>query len=151
MKAELKFLKEKLEAVEEDRGWLERQLKQAKKANKLMRAELESRMRLGDGSGDPGTQMLALGYTDGGGSGAGGMFPPPQRPSSNAGRHSPGGRYVAQLQSRVVPPVPLGPAGLVWLSWNAATSLAAVQWSLSPSLPLSSPLSLSYKHDGNLV
>ena len=43
VKTELKFLKEKLEAIEEDRGWLERQLKQSKKSNKLMKAELEAR------------------------------------------------------------------------------------------------------------
>ena len=65
VKTELKFLKEKLEAIEEDRSWLERQLKQAKKSNKLMKAELEVRMRSGTDStpfGD--SQLVPMG--DGG-------------------------------------------------------------------------------------
>ena len=38
MKKDLKYMKEKLESIEDDRNWLERQLKEAKKQNKLLRA-----------------------------------------------------------------------------------------------------------------
>merc|ERR1719230_1751318 len=44
MKKDLKYMKEKLESIEDDRNWLERQLKAAKKQNKLLRAELEIRL-----------------------------------------------------------------------------------------------------------
>jgi hypothetical protein len=44
MKKELKYMKEKLESIEDDRNWLERQLKASKKQNKLLRAELEIRL-----------------------------------------------------------------------------------------------------------
>ena len=43
LKSDMKFQKEKLDAVEEDRAWLEKQLKSSKKASKLMRAELDVR------------------------------------------------------------------------------------------------------------
>ena len=38
-------MKDKMEAVEEDRVWLETHLKQAKKSNKLLRAELDVRIQ----------------------------------------------------------------------------------------------------------
>ena len=41
---DLKYMKEKLENVEENGNWLERQLKASKKQNKLLRAELEIRL-----------------------------------------------------------------------------------------------------------
>jgi hypothetical protein len=44
LKRDVQLLREKLNAVEEDRDWLDRQLKAAKKDNKLLRAELELRM-----------------------------------------------------------------------------------------------------------
>ena len=44
MKKDLKYMKEKLESIEDDRSWLEKQLKAAKKQNKLLRAELEIRL-----------------------------------------------------------------------------------------------------------
>jgi len=44
MKKDLKYMKEKLESIEDDRNWLERQLKASKKQNKLLRAELEIRL-----------------------------------------------------------------------------------------------------------
>lgn len=44
-------MKEKLESIEDDRNWLERQLKAAKKQNKLLRAELE--IRLSSNTGQP--------------------------------------------------------------------------------------------------
>lgn len=46
--------------TEDDRNWLERQLKSAKKSNKLLRAELELRMMQGGGGGsDQGIELLA--------------------------------------------------------------------------------------------
>ncbi|KAA0176374.1 hypothetical protein FNF27_02070 [Cafeteria roenbergensis] len=44
LKRDVTALRERLGAVEEDRQWLSRQLKAAKKDNKLLRAELELRM-----------------------------------------------------------------------------------------------------------
>ena len=44
MTKDLKYMKDKLEAIEEDRTWLERQLKACKKQNKLLRAELDVRI-----------------------------------------------------------------------------------------------------------
>eukprot|EP01029_Cantina_marsupialis_P000053 TRINITY_DN1004_c0_g1_i1.p1 TRINITY_DN1004_c0_g1~~TRINITY_DN1004_c0_g1_i1.p1 ORF type:complete len:282 (-),score=75.98 TRINITY_DN1004_c0_g1_i1:445-1290(-) len=41
---ELQFMKEKLESIEDDRSWLEKQLKTSKKQNKLLKAELEIRL-----------------------------------------------------------------------------------------------------------
>jgi hypothetical protein len=38
MKKDMKLMKEKLAGIEEDRDWLERQLKASKKQNKLLRA-----------------------------------------------------------------------------------------------------------------
>jgi hypothetical protein len=71
MKKDLKYMKEKLESIEDDRNWLERQLKAAKKQNKLLRAELEIRlgengMVLSDsvfaqgGGGTEGAQQLPM-------------------------------------------------------------------------------------------
>merc|ERR1719230_1629472 len=51
MKKDLKYMKEKLESIEDDRNWLERQLKAAKKQNKLVRADLE--IRLNSNTGQP--------------------------------------------------------------------------------------------------
>ena len=44
IKKDLKFMREKLLTIEEDRNWLEKQLKASKKQNKLLRAELEIRL-----------------------------------------------------------------------------------------------------------
>ena len=44
IKKDLKFMREKLVTIEEDRNWLEKQLKASKKQNKLLRAELEIRL-----------------------------------------------------------------------------------------------------------
>ncbi|RLN88886.1 hypothetical protein BBJ28_00017346 [Nothophytophthora sp. Chile5] len=44
MTKDLKYMKENLEAIEEDRNWLEKQLKACKKQNKLLRAELDVRL-----------------------------------------------------------------------------------------------------------
>ena len=52
MKKDLKYMKEKLESIEDDRNWLERQLKAAKKQNKLLRAELEIRLSSNAHHGD---------------------------------------------------------------------------------------------------
>jgi chromosome segregation ATPase len=54
MKKDLKAMREKLEGIEDDRNWLERQLKASKKQNKLLRAELEIRLDGGDGGGGGG-------------------------------------------------------------------------------------------------
>ncbi|POM75146.1 Hypothetical protein PHPALM_7789 [Phytophthora palmivora] len=46
------YMKENLEAIEEDRNWLEKQLKACKKQNKLLRAELDVRLAVpGNNSG----------------------------------------------------------------------------------------------------
>ncbi|EGZ10055.1 hypothetical protein PHYSODRAFT_522896 [Phytophthora sojae] len=55
------YMKENLEAIEEDRNWLEKQLKACKKQNKLLRAELDVRLAV------PGNNS---------GSDSGGVFPP---------------------------------------------------------------------------
>ena len=44
IKKDLKFMRERLSTIDEDRNWLERQLKASKKQNKLLRAELEIRL-----------------------------------------------------------------------------------------------------------
>ncbi|KAG7383999.1 hypothetical protein PHYBOEH_009672 [Phytophthora boehmeriae] len=44
MTKDLKYMRENLEAIEEDRNWLEKQLKACKKQNKLLRAELDVRL-----------------------------------------------------------------------------------------------------------
>merc|ERR1712023_30612 len=44
MKKDLKYMKEKLDSVEDDRRWLEKQLKTSKKQNKLLRAEIDIRL-----------------------------------------------------------------------------------------------------------
>jgi hypothetical protein len=44
IKKDLKFMRERLTTIDEDRNWLERQLKASKKQNKLLRAELEIRL-----------------------------------------------------------------------------------------------------------
>ena len=41
MKKDIEYMNEKLENVEDDRNWLEKQLKTAKKQNKLLRSKLE--------------------------------------------------------------------------------------------------------------
>lgn len=48
MRKKLKYLQDKLDSIEEDRNWLEKQLKLSKKNNKLLRAELE--LKLGKGA-----------------------------------------------------------------------------------------------------
>ena len=50
MKKEMNYMKDRLCALEDDRNWLERQLKDAKKRNKLLCAELN--LRLSDGADD---------------------------------------------------------------------------------------------------
>ena len=70
MKADLKAMREKLEAIEDDRNWLERQLKASKKQNKLLRAELE--IRLDGGGGGSGVNDMGGGDMGGSRSGAGG-------------------------------------------------------------------------------
>ena len=80
MKKDLKAMREKLEGIEDDRNWLERQLKASKKQNKLLRAELEIRLDGGDGGGGGGGGGLAMdgsmggsrGGQGGGGGGGGG-------------------------------------------------------------------------------
>ena len=69
MKKDLKYMKEKLESIEDDRNWLERQLKAAKKQNKLLRAELEIRL---SSSQAPGQQQGGMGDSMGSQQG---MFP----------------------------------------------------------------------------
>jgi hypothetical protein len=44
MSKDLKAMRDKLEAIEGDRDWLEKQLKACKKQNKLLRAEIDSRL-----------------------------------------------------------------------------------------------------------
>lgn len=62
MKKEIKFMEEKLESVDEDRSWLENQLKSAKKQNKLLRTELEMHLGPEASVGGPRSsiQILAL-------------------------------------------------------------------------------------------
>lgn len=62
MKKDLKYMKEKLESIEDDRNWLERQLKAAKKQNKLLRAELE--IRLSSNAGQPQSHGDTMGMGD---------------------------------------------------------------------------------------
>jgi hypothetical protein len=75
IKKDLKFMRERLSTIDEDRNWLERQLKASKKQNKLLRAELEIRL-----SATPATTISSL---SGGGGGGGGQhssgFLPPAR------------------------------------------------------------------------
>jgi hypothetical protein len=66
MRKEIKFMEEKIEAIEEDRGWLEKQLKGSKKQSKLLRTELE-------------LHLEGRGLEDEPASGAGGL---PNRPGS---------------------------------------------------------------------
>lgn len=44
MRKKIKYLQDKLDSIEEDRNWLEKQLKLSKKNNKLLRAELELKL-----------------------------------------------------------------------------------------------------------
>jgi len=57
IKKELKFMEEKLQSVEEDRVWLEKQLKAAKKQNKLLRTELELHIEQATGASGAGNQL----------------------------------------------------------------------------------------------
>ena len=111
LKADVKFTKEKLEAVQEDRNWLEKQLKQSKKSGKLMKAELELRKQAGSSAelgtgaqlaltaGDAGSPQSEYRYEggEGGEGGEEGMFPPPVRPGSR-------GLAAAGGASRARPP-----------------------------------------------
>ncbi|OWZ13121.1 hypothetical protein PHMEG_00013615 [Phytophthora megakarya] len=54
MTKDLKYMKENLEAIEEDRNWLEKQLKACKKQNKLLRAELDVRLSVPGNNSDSG-------------------------------------------------------------------------------------------------
>ena len=47
-----KFMKEKMTMLEDDRNWLAKQLKGAKKQNKLLRAEMELQLRAGTDAHD---------------------------------------------------------------------------------------------------
>ncbi|KAF4133115.1 hypothetical protein GN958_ATG01886 [Phytophthora infestans] len=59
MTKDLKYMKENLESIEEDRNWLETQLKACKKQNKLLRAELDVRLAVpGNNSSPDPTGML---------------------------------------------------------------------------------------------
>lgn len=62
IKKEMQFMEDKLSSVEEDRAWLEKQLKNAKKQNKLLRSELELHLEgivVGEAT-PPGTRAAAL-------------------------------------------------------------------------------------------
>ncbi|KAG1709471.1 hypothetical protein DVH05_020126 [Phytophthora capsici] len=54
MTKDLKYMKENLGAIEEDRNWLEKQLKACKKQNKLLRAELDVRLVVPGNNSDSG-------------------------------------------------------------------------------------------------
>ncbi|KAK1940566.1 hypothetical protein P3T76_008017 [Phytophthora citrophthora] len=54
MTKDLKYMKENLGAIEEDRNWLEKQLKACKKQNKLLRAELDVRLAVPGNNSDSG-------------------------------------------------------------------------------------------------
>lgn len=60
MSKDLKAMRDKLEAIEGDRDWLEKQLKACKKQNKLLRAEIDSRLSaaVGVGMGMDGGALL---------------------------------------------------------------------------------------------
>lgn len=58
MSKDLKAMRDKLEAIEGDRDWLEKQLKACKKQNKLLRAEIDSRLSAAVTMGMDGGAML---------------------------------------------------------------------------------------------
>jgi hypothetical protein len=132
----MKFMKEKVEAVEEDRNWLEKQLKQSKKSSKLLRAELDVRSQTG-GGGVSGPNVLQLtagseddvrdghsGGVSGGDDGSAPMFPP-VRPSSQQARGHGGVEFTSPVAGATQPPAipyqpPVGP------THNLASALAMV-------------------------
>lgn len=77
IKKDLKFMKERLSTIDEDRNWLERQLKASKKQNKLLRAELE--IRLSATPSTPATTSTTNEHTQSG------FLPPPRSQTSTPG------------------------------------------------------------------
>jgi hypothetical protein len=76
IKKDLKFMRERLSTIDEDRNWLERQLKASKKQNKLLRAELEIRL-----SATPATTATShTSHTEGSG-----FLPPPRSQTATPG------------------------------------------------------------------
>lgn len=134
LKGEMKFMKEKVEAVEEDRNWLEKQLKQSKKSSKLLRAELDVRTQtVGGAQGAHVLQLTAGSEGDaregfsGGGVGDEGSAPmfPPVRPGSQQARGYGGVEVTSPIAGAVQPPAvpyqpPVGP------THNLASALAMV-------------------------
>ena len=102
IKKDLKFMRERLTTIDEDRNWLERQLKASKKQNKLLRAELEIRL-----SATPATSGPPTASNRNASSSSSTGFLPPARsqtttPRGGQGGHG-GGGSIRRSQSTVPP------------------------------------------------
>ena len=97
IKKDLKFMKERLSTIDEDRNWLERQLKASKKQNKLLRAELEIRL-----SATPSTPATTAASTTNEHTQSG-FLPPPRSQTS-----TPGAGHTRQVPPRSKSTVPGG-------------------------------------------